>query len=160
MLTLKKVFFLPLMVLGLFFASCDKKVSFEKQQEIDRAIIEEYVADNNIEGFFTDNNIFISITEDGKGTDTPDRFSTIEIIYTGYLLDGTIFDTSDGFPREFPVYTLIQGWQEGLEHFKAESKGKMIIPSQFAYKSTGTSGGAIPPNAVIAFDIELLSFSD
>lgn len=158
MLILKKVFFLPLLIMGLFFASCNDTVSFEKQQEIDRGIIEEYVADNNLQGFFTDNNIFVSFSEEGSGTETPDQFSTVEIIYTGYLLDGTEFDSSDGFPREFRLFTLIQGWQEGLQYFKVGSKGTLVIPSQFAYKVRGTADGSIGPNTVIAFDIELLSF--
>ncbi|MEL6255442.1 MAG: FKBP-type peptidyl-prolyl cis-trans isomerase [Bacteroidota bacterium] len=158
MLALKKVFFFPLIIVGLFFTSCDDRVTFEQQQKIDKDIIDEYVADNNLDGFYTENNIFISLENEGTGTETPDAFSTIEIIYTGYLLDGTEFDSSAGFPREFQVFTLIQGWQEGLAFFKTGSKGTMIIPSRFAYRTAGTPDGSVPPDAVIAFDIELLSF--
>ncbi|MEM6803912.1 MAG: FKBP-type peptidyl-prolyl cis-trans isomerase [Bacteroidota bacterium] len=160
MLALKKVFFFPLVISCLFFASCDDTVNFEEQQKIDREIIEEYVADNNIDGFFTENNIFVSIENEGTGTENPGILSTIEIIYKGYLLDGTEFDSSEGFPRTFQVFRLIQGWQEGLEYFKEGGVGKLIIPSQFAYRAAGTPNGAVPGNAVIAFDIELLSFTN
>lgn len=158
MLILKKVFFLPLLFMGLFFASCDDTVNFDKQQEIDKGIIEEYVAAQNLDGFFTENNIFVSMENEGTGTDSPEISSTVEIIYKGYLLDGTEFDSSKGFPVEFPLYTLIQGWQEGLATFKKGGKGVLVIPSQYAYKERGSSDGSIPPNTVIAFDIELLSF--
>ena len=148
----------------LFFSiiliSCDKTVDWDEQMEIDRKIIEEYVADNNIPGFFTDDeqNIYVSIEKEGTGDETPTPASTVEIIYKGYMLDGTVFDTSDGFPVSFPVWQLIQGWQVGLGYFKRGSEGKLIIPSRLAYSTRGTPNGSIPPNTVIAFDIELLNF--
>ena len=151
---------LIIMFFSLSVLSCDKTVDWEEQMEIDRKIIEEYVADNNIPGFFTDDeqNIYVSIEKEGNGDETPTRSSTVEIIYSGYLLDGTEFDSSDGFPVNFPVWQLIQGWQVGLTYFKRGSEGKLIIPSRLAYSTRGTNDGSIPPNTVIAFDMELINF--
>ncbi|MEM6347456.1 MAG: FKBP-type peptidyl-prolyl cis-trans isomerase [Bacteroidota bacterium] len=142
----------------LSFSSCQETISFDEQQEIDRAIIEEYVAVNNLDGQYTEQGIFYAITKEGVGTETPNMFSTILIDYVGTLLDGTQFDSSNGFPREFQLGTLIRGWQIGLEQFKAESKGILIIPSRFAYRETGSIDGSIGPNTVIRFDIELVEF--
>lgn len=153
-------FVISLSVLAVFsFSACQETVSFDDQQAIDRAIIEEYVATNNLQGQYTEQGIFYSITKEGVGTATPNTFSTILIDYTGTLLDGTQFDSSEGFPREFQLSTLIRGWQLGLEYFKAESKGILIIPSRFAYQEAGSINGAIGPNTVIRFDIELIEFN-
>ncbi|MEL6590099.1 MAG: FKBP-type peptidyl-prolyl cis-trans isomerase [Bacteroidota bacterium] len=140
------------------FSACQENITFDDQQAIDRAIIEEYVATNNLQGQYLEQGIFYSVTKEGVGSETPNLTSTIQIDYVGSLLDGTVFDTSDGFPREFEVFQLIRGWQLGIEQFKAESKGIMIIPSRFAYGQQGTPNGSIPPNTVIRFDIELVDF--
>ena len=71
---------------------------------------------------------------------------------------GLYFDTSNGFPTTFTVWQLIQGWQRGLTYFKKEGVGKLIIPSRLAYGTSGSRSGAVPPNTIIAFDIELLDF--
>lgn len=152
-------FVLSLSILTAFtFSACKETITFDEQQDIDRAIIEEYVAINNLQGTYTEQGIFYSITKDGVGTATPDISSTILIDYTGTLLDGTEFDSSNGFPREFQLFSLIRGWQIGLEYFKAESKGVLVIPSRFAYKENGSLDGSIPSNTVIRFDIELVEF--
>ena len=143
----------------LTLSSCQETITFDEQQEIDRAIIEEYVATNNLDGQYTEEGIFYSITKEGVGSETPNISSTILIDYVGTLLDGTEFDSSNGFPREFQLFSLIRGWQIGLEKFKAESKGILIIPSRFAYRENGSIDGSIPPNTVIRFDIELVEFN-
>ena len=149
------VFALLVVMLG---TGCDDAPNFDEQQSIDRMIIEEYIATNNLVGEFTDTGVFYSIDDPGVGTETPTVASTIQIIYTGTLLDGTVFDSSDGFPVSFPVFNLIRGWQIGLEFFKKESSGVMIIPSRLAYGTRGSF--AIDPNTVIRFDIELLDFTN
>ncbi|MEL7533127.1 MAG: FKBP-type peptidyl-prolyl cis-trans isomerase [Bacteroidota bacterium] len=153
-------FIISLSVLAIFtFSACGETITFDEQQEIDRAIIEEYVATNNLQGEYTEQGIFYSILEEGVGTATPNISSTILIDYVGTLLDGTEFDSSEGFPREFQLFSLIRGWQIGLEKFKAESKGILIIPSRFAYQENGSLDGSIGPNTVIRFDIELIEFN-
>ena len=96
------------------------------------------------------------ISDSGIGEETPGASSLVEIIYVGTLLDGTQFDSSDGFPTTFPIYNVISGWREGLTYFKKESEGILLIPSRLAYGPQGRTG--IPANSVLRFDIELLNF--
>ena len=138
----------------LFGFSCDNQPTFEEQLDIDRKIIEEYVATNNITGSFLDEGIFISFIQEGTGTETPALSDSIVINYTGLLLDGTVFDSNDS--ARFRLGGLIPGWQIGLQEFKLESDGILIIPSGLAYGPTGI--GPIPGNAVLRFNIEMIDF--
>ncbi|MEX0772857.1 MAG: FKBP-type peptidyl-prolyl cis-trans isomerase [Balneolales bacterium] len=98
------------------------------------------------------------IQEDGDG-EQPEEGNTISVHYSGYLDDGTLFDSSYNRdkPLDFPVGTgrVIPGWDEGLMDMKVGEKRTLIIPSDLAYGETG-SGETIPPNATLIFDVELL----
>lgn len=83
--------------------------------------------------------------------------SMVSVHYTGYLTDGTKFDSSiGGDPIVFPLGTgsVIQGWDEGLTGMKVGEKRRLIIPPELGYGSQG-AGGVIPPNATLVFDVEL-----
>lgn len=85
---------------------------------------------------------------------------TVVAHYTGTLFDdGKKFDSSvdRGQPFEFPIgqHRVIAGWDEGFALLKVGSKGKLIIPSSLAYGARG-AGGAIPPNADLVFEVEML----
>jgi len=86
--------------------------------------------------------------------------STVAVHYTGYLLDGTVFDSSisRGEPISFPIGTgrVIKGWDEGIALLKVGEKARLLIPSALAYGERG-AGGLIPPNADLVFDVELVS---
>jgi len=94
----------------------------------------------------------------GKGK-TPKASDTVTVQYKGTLVDGTEFDSSykRGQPATFPVSGVIKGWTEALQLMKEGSKWQLAIPADLAYGAGGTPGGPIGPNAVLIFDVELVS---
>jgi peptidylprolyl isomerase len=84
--------------------------------------------------------------------------STVSVHYTGYLLDGTIFDSSvaRGEPISFPigVNRVIKGWDEGIAYLKVGEKARLVIPPSLAYGNRPT--GNIPANSTLVFDVELI----
>lgn len=134
----------------------DPALSPEEQEAVDVALIEQYVADNNLDGYYTENNIFVSLDEEGTGTETPGPNSTVEVVYTGKYLTGNEFDSSDGLSVQFGLQQVIAGWREGLQEFKRGARGIIIIPSRYAYGPRGRA--SIPPNSVLLFELELLDF--
>ena len=85
---------------------------------------------------------------------------TVSVHYTGWLENGKKFDSSvdRGQPFEFPLGAgrVIPGWDEGVAGMKVGEKRKLTIPSNLGYGSRGAGGGAIPPNATLIFEVELL----
>ena len=142
------------------FLGCDQRITFEERLDMDKATIAEYLADNNLTGTTLTSGVFYAITEEGVGTETPTFFSTLEIEYVGTFLDGTEFDSTEGFPADPPlqVSRLITGWQEAIQFFTKGSSGIIIVPSSWAYGSQGTASGSIPPNTILRFDITLYDF--
>jgi len=84
---------------------------------------------------------------------------TVSVHYSGYLQDGTKFDSSldRGQPFTFPLGAgkVIRGWDEGLVGMKVGGRRKLTIPPDLGYGSRG-AGRLIPPNATLVFDVELL----
>jgi FKBP-type peptidyl-prolyl cis-trans isomerase len=83
----------------------------------------------------------------------------VTVHYSGFLTNGTMFDSS--IPRKTPFSFIlgagevIQGWDRGVVGMKVGGKRKLTIPSKFGYGARG-AGNAIPPNATLIFDVELL----
>jgi FKBP-type peptidyl-prolyl cis-trans isomerase len=99
---------------------------------------------------------YLVLTEgDGK---SPKATDTVSVHYRGTLIDGTEFDSSykRGKPTSFPVNRVIAGWTEALQLMQVGDKWQLTIPSELAYGSR-SPGAGIPPNAVLVFEVELLS---
>jgi FKBP-type peptidyl-prolyl isomerase-like protein len=78
--------------------------------------------------------------------------ATIRVKYTGWLTNGSVFDSGE---TEFPLGRVIQGWQKGIPGMKVGGIRKLVIPAALGYGSGG-SGDKIPPNATLIFEVEVL----
>ncbi len=79
--------------------------------------------------------------------------STISVVYTGKLFNGTTFDATAN-PISLPLSGVIDGWKIGIPFIKKGGRIKLVIPSALAYSCTG-AGASIPPNTPLFFDVTL-----
>ncbi|MCU4166625.1 FKBP-type peptidyl-prolyl cis-trans isomerase [Carboxylicivirga caseinilyticus] len=137
-----------------------------KQLEIDEALIADYIADNGIDATEiiyngTASGVYYYNHEiaDESDTEKPNSTSEVTVAYKGYLLDGTVFDSTDeGESISFILSGLIVGWQIGIPVMSKGDKLTLIIPSPYGYGPY--AAGAIPANSVLIFDIELIDFTN
>jgi FKBP-type peptidyl-prolyl cis-trans isomerase FkpA len=84
---------------------------------------------------------------------------SLTVNYTGWLADGTKFDSSydrgQPYPFRLGAGQVIKGWDQGIPGMKVGGKRRLIIPPSLAYGSSGY--GPIPPNATLKFEVELVS---
>jgi FKBP-type peptidyl-prolyl cis-trans isomerase len=99
-----------------------------------------------------------SIVNPGAG-DPPKPADTVKVNYTGTLINGTVFDSSErgGKPVEFALNKVIPGWTEGLQKIAKGGRIKLYVPPQLAYGDDGRPG--IPPGSVLIFEIDLLDIT-
>jgi len=138
--------------------------------EEDVKTIESYIEENNLDADRTESGLFYVIEEEGSGAQV-EQGDKISVNYTGYVLDGTVFDTSvESKAKEANTYDenrpyepftfnvgegmVIPGWDEGLQLLKKGSKAKLLIPSPLAY-GPSQRGAVIVPNSILVFDVEV-----
>ena len=99
----------------------------------------------------------VLVTGDGP---SPSPGDTAIVHYTGWLTDGTKFDSSVDRDRPFEFGVgqgnVIQGWDEGVALMKVGDKWKFTIPSDLAYGERSIGNGLIPANSTLVFEVELL----
>jgi len=144
--------------LKVFNSSMKEAKKLEKEKE--KAMLEELEAvakDANT----TDSGLKYIMLEDGKGK-SPVAGQNVSVHYSGYLLDGTKFDSSydRGEPITFPLGQgrVIKGWDEGISLLKIGGKAKLIIPPDLAYGDRAI--GPIPANSILMFEVELVDIVD
>lgn len=143
-----------------YFTAMEAKQKEEaaKAAEINEKAGKDFLEENGkrVEVKTTPSGLQYEVLKEGDGTQ-PTANDQVEVHYTGKLIDGTVFDSSEerGMPATFGVTQVIPGWVEALQLMKAGSRWRLFIPSQLAYGPNG-AGGVIGPNATLIFDVELL----
>jgi FKBP-type peptidyl-prolyl cis-trans isomerase FkpA len=107
-------------------------------------------------GVKTSSGLVYTPLREGSGAQ-PTAADTVKVHYRGTLLDGREFDSSykRNAPAEFPLSRVIKCWTEGVQMMKVGGKAQLVCPPEIAYGSRG-AGSAVPPNATLLFEIELL----
>lgn len=109
----------------------------------------------------TDSGLKFEDLVEGEG-DFAEAGQKVSVHYTGWLTDGSKFDSSKdrNMPFDFPLGAghVIRGWDEGVQGMKIGGTRKLTIPPQLGYGAAG-AGGVIPPNATLVFEVELLAIN-
>ncbi|MBD3630651.1 FKBP-type peptidyl-prolyl cis-trans isomerase [Cyclobacterium sp.] len=153
-------------------AEQQKKQSEQAGVQLDEDVqtIESYIQENNLDASKTASGLYYVIEEEGSGPQV-EQGDKISVNYTGYVLDGTVFDTSiESKAKEANTYDenrpyepftfdvgqgmVIPGWDEGLQLLKEGAKAKFLIPSPLAY-GPSQRGAIIVPNSILIFDVEV-----
>ena len=143
-----------------YFAKKEEKLNAERavQGKAHKEAGEKYLAENaKKEGVVTlPSGLQYQVLKEGNGK-KPSAKDTVKCHYEGFLIDGTVFDSSvqRGEPATFPLQQVIAGWTEGLQLMQEGAKYRFFIPYRLAY-GEGGAGQMIPPFATLIFDVELI----
>lgn len=120
-------------------AGDDFRADFEKQEGVKK----------------TESGLLYQVETEGNG-EMPKATDTVQVHYSGKLIDGTEFDSSykRNQPATFPLNQVIPGWTEGVQLMPVGSKFKFVIPPELAYGSQANP--SIPANSTLVFEVELL----
>ncbi len=152
------------MIKGLLFISfavlmqaCEAPVPDEKLQKM-KAEGLAFLKDNQKKPGVqvTPSGLQYEVLTQGEGPN-PESSDTVEVHYSGTLIDGEEFDSSykRGETLSFPLNRVIKGWTEGLQLMNTGSKYRLTIPYDLAYGERGKGG--IPPYATLVFEVELIA---
>ena len=122
---------------------------------------DKYLRENNITATPTASGLYYIETLKGEGAQ-PAPGNTVQVHYTGRLLDGTVFDSSvergEPFSFRLGVGQVIKGWDEGIAMMNEGGKAILIIPSELGYGPRDS--GSIPPYSTLVFDVELVGVEE
>ena len=131
------------------------------QADRDDALIKKYIAAKGLTMTKDPSGVYYSVSAFGKGTYDITSTSTVESSYTGKLLDGTTFDANTDYTSALDLN--VKGWAVIAGKVQRDGKISIIIPSGLAYgtsskaSSNTTYPNGIPSNAILTFDIQILS---
>jgi FKBP-type peptidyl-prolyl cis-trans isomerase len=146
----------------------EKMEAASKQNAAEAGILTDYLTKNNLKAIKTESGLYYVITQEGTGA-LPQTGQKVTMNYSGFLLDGTGFDSNVNpkfghvEPFEFPLgqHSVIAGWDEGIALLKIGTKAKLIIPSSLAYGAQSMPGNqnnpkGIPANSPLMFEVEVV----
>lgn len=143
-----------------YFMAQEKKINEQRaaQGKIAKEAGEKCLAENaKKDGVVTlPSGLQYQVIREGDGK-KPSAKDTVRCHYEGFLIDGTVFDSSvqRGEPAEFGLQQVIAGWTEGLQLMQEGAKYRFFIPYRLGYGESGAAG-TIPPFAALIFDVELI----
>src|SRR5574344_2029714 len=143
-----------------YFAKQEQKIQAEMAEKGKAAkeAGEKYLAENaKKEGVVTTKSgLQYQVLKEGNGR-KPKATDSVKCHYEGFLIDGTMFDSSiqRGEPAPFGLQQVIAGWTEGLQLMQEGAKYRFFIPYLLAYGESG-AGQSIPPFSALIFDVELI----
>ncbi|HKI89026.1 MAG TPA: FKBP-type peptidyl-prolyl cis-trans isomerase [Draconibacterium sp.] len=156
------------MVVTAMISSCNLGPDIKKEPntpEKEQQLLDEYLNKLITEGHdidTTDLGVYYVLIEAGDSiVEYPQTGDTLDVGYSGYLIDGSLFDYSDLYSNDGKYKfvlgdnQLIEGWNDGMKKISKGSTVQLIIPSEFAYGSAGTSGGQIPPYSTVIFVVKM-----
>lgn len=155
------------LVIAFFVSSCldeDDDADIQTKAE-EMVLLNKYLANLEGQGYdidTTDLNVYYITIEEGEG-DYPEFGDTLTVGYSGYFVDGFLFDASniheeDGkYQFVLGADQMIDGWNNGIKHVKEGGKIQFIVPSELAYGSQGS--GIIGPNQTLIFVVKLFELN-
>jgi len=128
---------------------------FEGQFRTDTTAIRSFIITNNIPAV-KDNTygFFYQILNPGSGDVAYTQSSVVTVNYTGKLLNGITFDTTNGTPIDIGLTNVIAGWQMGIPLIQKGGKIRLFIPSLYGYQNQVRQN--IPANSVLDFTVDLI----
>jgi FKBP-type peptidyl-prolyl cis-trans isomerase FkpA len=127
----------------------------------EQVMIHRYLVKNKINAKTDSSGVYYASVKEGAG-DNPSYGKTVNVIYSGMLLNGKPIDgnADAGVPFSFPYGAegqVIPGIMKALSYMKAGGKAKIILPSPLAFGVNGSSTGIVPPHTPVIYELELVS---